>query len=213
MGKQVYLDYSATTPLAKEVNRAMYEFGKSDTGNPSSPHKYGQKSKIILEETRYLLANVIKCKPNEIIFTSGGTESNNLALIGVTHSLKDEGKHIIVSGIEHASIIETISYLREIGFEITFVNPDRNGRLALSVIENEVRPDTILIAIMYVNNETGIVHPVKDISAFCEQNKIIFLCDAVQAFGKMYFAFDKIKANLMSISAHKIYGPKGIGAL
>jgi cysteine desulfurase len=211
--KQVYLDYSATTPLAPEVNEAMYLWGKSETGNPSSPHRYGQKIKFQLEEVRDTIAEFLGCKSKEGVFTSGGTESNNLALTGVADNYRSQGKHIIISAVEHPSVLNCAEHLETRGYEITRIKPDNNGKLNVDDFRNAIRQDTILISAMYVNNETGVIHPVKEIGALCKEKNIPFHCDVVQAFGKLIFTIDGIQADLISISAHKIYGPKGIGTL
>lgn len=213
MSKQIYLDYAATTPMAYEVNQAMNEFGKIDTGNPSSPHRFGQQAKILLEKARDVIAAKINCRSREIIFTSGGTESNNLALIGTLNGIKSGGRHVIISAVEHPSVIETVKYLGSIGYEISIINANRDGSLPLTVLLDTIRPDTILASVMYVNNETGIIHNMAEIAAFCQEHKIVYHCDAIQAFGKISMDFDNSGIGLLSISAHKIYGPKGIGAL
>ena len=213
MNKRIYLDYAATTPLAIEVNQIMYEFGQQETGNPSSPHRFGQQAKILLEEARDCIAVKLNCKPKEIILTSGGTESNNLAIIGTLNSIVSNDKHIIISAVEHPSIMETINYLKSIGYEISMIHPDRNGNLSIEDFKEAIQPDTIFASIMYVNNETGIIHDVAGISKICREHNIIFHCDAVQAFGKIPFVFNAMNVELLTISAHKIHGPKGIGAL
>ena len=210
---KIYLDYAATSPLAEEVNRAMYEFGKTDTGNPSSPHRFGQQAKIILEETRDLIAAELNCKPKEVLFTSGGTESNNLALIGTLKGIESGRKHIIISAVEHPSVIETVHYLEQIGYEISFLYPQSDGSLSTHNFRELIRPDTIFASIMYVNNETGIIFNIPEFAAICRNYSIHLHCDAVQAFGKIPIDFSQTHVDLLSISAHKIHGPKGIGAL
>lgn len=213
MNKHIYLDYAATTPLAIEVNKAMYEFGQKDLGNPSSPHRFGQRAKILLEESRDVLAAKVNCKSREIIFTSGGTESNNLAIIGTVSAAERPGKHIIFSAVEHPSVLESANYLKNSGYEISLINPEQNGHLSIDRFKEVIRPDTIFASIMYVNNETGIIHDVIGIADICQEYNIIFHCDAVQAFGKIPLNFNNLGMNLLSLSAHKIHGPKGIGAL
>ncbi|HES59791.1 MAG TPA: cysteine desulfurase [Caldithrix sp.] len=213
MEKRIYLDYAATTPLAEEVNRAVYAFGQKDTGNPSSPHRFGQQAKILLEDARDVVAAGLNCKPGEIIFTSGGTESNNAAITGTLNAVDSIGKHIILSALEHPSVLETAAYLERIGFEISLIQPDANGLITPVQVGKSIRPDTVLASIMYVNNETGIVHDSAGIAEICHKNNIIVHCDAVQAFGKIPLDTAKLNADLLSVSAHKVYGPKGIGAL
>jgi cysteine desulfurase len=213
MEKQIYLDYAATTPLAEEVNEVMYAFGQTDTGNPSSPHRFGQQAKIALEEARDILAEKLNCKSKEVIFTSGGTESNNTAIIGTLNSLDSNGRHIIISAVEHPSVLETANYLKSNGYEVSLVQPDQLGKIPPDDFKKTIRPDTVLASIMYVNNETGIIHDITTIAVICREYNIILHCDAVQALGKMPLDFSALNVDLFTISAHKIHGPKGIGAL
>jgi cysteine desulfurase len=210
---RVYLDYSATCPMDPQVNEAVYQWNRQHRGNPSSPHRFGQEARIKLEETRDILAETAGCLPAEIIFTSGGTESNNLALIGTARALASRGKHIIISAVEHPSILECCAHLQQVGFDISYVAPDAQGFLDPSSIRRLIKSDTILVSVMYVNNETGIIHPVAEIGQLCRDRGVIFHCDAVQALGKIPFAFNELPVDMMSISGHKIYGPTGIGAL
>jgi len=213
MNKQIYLDYAATTPLADEVNQAMYQFGQKDTGNPSSPHRFGQQAKILLEESRDVIAAHLNCKPKEITFTSGGTESNNTAIIGTINSIVSGGRHIIISAVEHPSVLETAHHLKSSGYEISLVCPDKTGTISQAGFRELIRPDTVFASIMHVNNETGIIHDISRIAEICREQNIILHCDAVQAFGKIPLDFNKLNIDLLTISAHKIHGPKGIGAL
>lgn len=210
---RVYLDYSATCPMAPQVNEAIYQWNRRHRGNPSSPHRFGQEAKIKLEETRDILSESVGCLPAEIIFTSGGTESNNLALIGTARALASRGKHLIVSAVEHPSILECCAFLQRTGFDISYVAPNTQGFLDPLSIQRHIKPDTILVSVMYVNNETGIIHPIAEIGQLCRDQGVLFHCDAVQALGKIPFAFNELPVDLMSLSAHKIYGPTGIGAL
>ncbi|MEJ2054249.1 MAG: cysteine desulfurase family protein [Calditrichaceae bacterium] len=213
MSNQIYLDYAATTPLAEEVNKAMYEFGRKDIGNPSSPHRYGQQAKIYIEVARDLIAASLNCKTGEVVFTSGGTESNNLAIIGASYGSDSGKRHIIISGVEHPSVLDTAEFLKKFGYEISIVNPDTDGSLSGKSIAPALRDDTILISVMIVNNETGIIHNIEDISKICRDNQILLHCDGIQAYGKISIDFNKSGIDLLSVSAHKIHGPKGIGAL
>jgi len=209
----VYLDYAANTPIDPAVLQTMYDFKNSSFGNPSSPHRFGQKVKYAVENARDIIARCLKCHPSEIIFTSGGTESNNLALIGAARMFPKGKNHLIVSAAEHPSVINAAKYLQSIGLEVTFVKPDNSGQITVSLIKEHLKAQTAMISAMYVNNETGIINPVRDISEFCKKNDILFHCDAVQAFGKIPFDLNSLKADLLSLSAHKIYGPEGIGAI
>ncbi len=210
---EVYLDYSATTPVEKDVLNAMLEWTKSNWGNPSSIHRFGQAAKIKLEETRDLIAARLGCMSKEIIFTSGGTEANNMALIGAARAVKSKGRHIIISAVEHPSVIESVKALEREGFEITFVPPGKSDAVEAEDIFPFITESTILVSVMYVNNETGIINQVDKIADLCQEKNIMFHTDAVQAFGKIPFSLKNLKADFLTISAHKIYGPKGIGAL
>jgi len=210
---QIYLDNAATTPVDKRVSKAMFDWQDNTFGNPSSPHRHGQDAKIKLEEVRDFIASNLNCLSKEIVFTSGGTESNNKALIGACLANKEKGNHIIVSAIEHPSVLDSIVFLEKNGFEISYLKTDKNGNINLEEIENTIRPNSILLSAMYVNNETGVISPVEKIGKICHDKNIIFHCDAVQAFGKIHLDVSKMNVDLMSFSAHKIYGPKGVGGL
>ncbi len=209
----VYLDYAANTPIDPAVLKTMFDFKNSSFGNPSSPHRFGQKVKYAVENVRDIIARSLKCHPSEIIFTGGGTESNNLALIGAARMFPKGKNHLIVSAAEHPSVINSAKYLQSGGLEITFIKPDNSGQITTSLIKEHLKPQTAMISVMYVNNETGIINPVREISEFCNENDILFHCDAVQAFGKIPFDLNNLKADLLSLSAHKIYGPEGTGTL
>lgn len=209
----IYLDNAATTPVDPIVTRAMFEWQKDNFGNPSSLHRHGQFSRIKIEEVRDKVALCLGCLSKEIVFSSGGTESNNMALIGAAQTLRQKGNHIIISGVEHPSIVSAAAYLEKIGFEISHINPNEQGSFSMDKLKDEIREDTIIVSVMYINNETGIISPVDQIGVLCKQKKILFHCDAVQAFAKVAFKINDLNIDLMPFSAHKIYGPKGIGGL
>jgi len=209
----VYLDYAATTPPAFDVLQAMLQTGEELYGNPSSPHFLGRKARLKIEEVRDRLSSELNCKPAELIFTSGGTESNNLAFLGTTQSKAKIGRHIIISAVEHPSVMKTCLHLEKSGFSVTRILPQSSGTLSLIDIDKHLRPDTGMVSVMAINNETGIMHPVKEISDYCKTKNILFHCDAIQSFGKYPLDLQEFKADLVSFSAHKIFGPKGIGVL
>jgi len=209
----IYLDNSASTPLDTRVTKAMFEWSEQHLGNPSSIHSAGRKTKNKIEQVRDLLARKLSCSSKEITFTSGGTESNNLALIGSALANRFKGNHLILSATEHPSVLNSTRFLTQNGFEIDFVKPDSNGTIQLENIESLFREATILVSVMYVNNETGAIFPVQEIAELCCNNHILYHCDGVQAFGKIPFSVQDIPVDLLSISAHKIYGPAGMGAL
>lgn len=211
--KRYYFDHSATTRVdprvAKEMTRVMTE----DFGNPSSVHRFGRDARVVLEDARATVAEILNADPLEIYFTSGGTEADNIALIATAMANRELGNHIITSKIEHHAVLDAAHYLEKIGFCVSYISPDHNGIIHLSEIEKAVTSDTILISVMHVNNETGVINPVEEISRFARNKGIIFHTDAVQSFGKIPVDVKAINADLLSISGHKIYGPKGIGAL
>lgn len=208
----IYFDYAATTPVDPQVTKAMFEWQNASFGNPSSPHRIGQKSKIKLEESRDLVAAELGCLSKEIVFTSGGTESNNLALIGACLANKNKGNHLITTAIEHPSVLKTFEYLQQFGFETSILPSNPDGGFDIDALEKLIRPETILLSMMYVNNETGVILPVRQIAEISKEHNLIFHCDAVQAFGKLEVKAD-LGFDLLSFSGHKIYGPKGAGGL
>jgi cysteine desulfurase len=211
----VYFDYNATTPLDPQVRAAMLPFLSEVWGNPSSVHHVGRRARALLDEARERAAKVLVCKPSEVVFTSGGTESANLAIFGTARRLKSKGRHIITSAIEHPAVLRCCESLaqRE-GFEVTFLPVDREGLVSPESLTKALRPDTILVSVMAANNEIGTLQPVAEIGALCRQRGVVFHTDAVQWFGKEPFEnVHQFNADLVSVCAHKIHGPKGAGAL
>jgi cysteine desulfurase len=213
--RTVYFDYNATTPLDPNVRDAMLPYLGHMFGNPSSVHSVGRQARALLDDARDRAAQMLHCKPSELIFTSGGTESANLAIFGVARLRKDKGKHIVTSAIEHHAVLHCCDYLeKKEGFEITRLPVDREGRVSVESLEKLVRPDTILVSIMAANNEIGTIQPISDLGAVCRKHGVLFHTDAVQWFGKEPFeSIHQFNADLVSICAHKFHGPKGTGAL
>ncbi len=209
----IYLDYNATTPIAKEVAEAMRPYLDELFGNPSSVHSYGVKTKMAVEKSRRQLAELIGCSPSEIVFTSGGTESNNYAIKGLAFAQKNKGNHIITSAIEHPAVFEVCRYLEKIGFEITTIPVDDKGIVLIEDLEAAIRPETILITVMHANNEVGSIQPIREISELARKHSIVFHTDAAQSLGKIPVNVDELGVDLLSIAGHKLYAPKGIGAL
>lgn len=207
----IYLDNNATTPVDPEVSDAMFSSLKRDFGNPSSIHLTGCKAKEVIENSRSNIADFLGCKAEDIYFTSGGTESNNLALIGAALSCKKG--HIITSVIEHPSIINTCRHIESLGFEVTYAPVDSEGIVNINEIKNAIKKNTILITIMHSNNETGVLQPVEDIGKLSKEHGITFHIDAAQSIGKMNFSLTDSLLDMMTVVPHKFYGPKGIGAL
>ncbi len=211
----VYFDYNATTPLDPQVRAAMLPFLSEVWGNPSSVHHVGRHARALLDEARERAAKVLGSKPSEVVFTSGGTESANLAIMGTARLLKPKGRHIIASAIEHHAVLRCCQYLAEReGFEVTFLAVDHEGLVSLDSLAQAFRPDTILVSVMAANNEIGTIQTVAELGALCRQHGVLFHTDAVQWFGKEPFQdIHQFNADLVSICAHKIHGPKGAGAL
>jgi cysteine desulfurase len=210
----IYMDYSATTPIDPRVADKMIPFLREQFGNPASrSHAYGWSAEAAVEEARAQVADLVGADPREIIWTSGATESNNLALKGAAQFYKSKGKHIITVKTEHKAVLDTVRELERQGFEATYLEPQDNGLISLEQLEAAIRPDTILVSVMFVNNEIGVVQPIKEIGELCRKKGIIFHSDAAQATGKVEINLEELKVDLMSFSAHKTYGPKGIGAL
>ena len=209
-----YLDFQSTTPMDKRVIETVHKAMQENYGNPhSTSHPIGWKAFDAVETARYKIAKLINANTEDIIFTSGATESNNLAIKGVAHFYQQKGKHIITMSTEHKCVLESCHFLQTEGFEITYLDPEENGLLDLKKLKKAIRKDTILISIMGVNNETGVIQNLKEIGRIANKNNILFHTDCAQAYGKIPLDVEEMHIDLMSISSHKIYGPKGIGAL
>jgi len=211
--KKIYLDYAATTPVDPRVVKAMLPYFSEKFGNTMSLHSFGQEAKEALEESREVVANLMGAKPNEIIFTSSATESNNLALKGIALANKDKGRHIIISPIEHACVMESARWLESQGFEITRLKVDKYGLVSPDDVKKAIKKDTILVSIMHANNEIGTIEPIEEIGKICREKGIYFHTDAAQSFGKIPIDVNKMNIDLMTVSSHKMYGPKGAAAL
>jgi cysteine desulfurase len=212
----IYLDYSATCPVDPRVAEKMMQCLTLDGnfGNPASrSHRFGWQAEEAIDEARNNIADLVSADPREIVFTSGATESNNLAIKGAAHFYVKQGKHIITSKTEHKAVLDTCRHLESEGYEVTYLEPQSNGLFTLQQIEAAMRPDTILVSIMHVNNEIGVIQDLAAIGELCRARKILFHVDAAQSAGKIEIDVDAMKIDLLSLSAHKAYGPKGIGAL
>lgn len=212
--RPIYLDYSATTPVDPRVAEKMIPYLCEKFGNPASrSHAYGWEAEKAVDEARAEVAAYINADPKEIVWTSGATESDNLAVKGAAHFYKDKGKHLITVKTEHKAILDSMRHLEMEGYEVTYLDVQENGLLDLKALEAAMRPDTTLVSVMAVNNEIGVIQDIAAIGEMCRSRGIIFHCDATQAPGKMVLDTQKLKVDLMSLSSHKVYGPKGIGAL
>jgi cysteine desulfurase len=211
----IYLDYAATTPVDAKVAEKMIECLTSDTqfGNPASVHSLGQRAKVAIDQAREEVAQLIHAHPNEIIWTSGATEANNLALKGAASLYKGKGKHIITLKTEHPSVLDCCQYLEKQGFLVTYLSPENNGLLDIAKLEAALRPDTILVSIMHINNEIGVIQDMQKIAEITSKNNILLHVDAAQSAGKIAIDLQKTPIDFLSFCAHKMYGPKGIGAL
>ncbi len=212
--RPIYLDCNATTPVSAEVLTAMLPFFTEHFGNPSSQnHAYGWEAEAAVEKAREILAAAIAAEPSEIIFTSGATEANNLAIKGIAEAYMGEGKHIVTVQTEHSAVLSSCRYLETLGFEVTYLPVGSDGLIALTDLEKALRADTILVSVMAANNEIGVLQPIEQIGEICRDRNIIFHTDAAQALGKVPLNVQTMHIGLLSMTAHKLYGPKGIGAL
>lgn len=213
MAKRIYLDHAATTPLATEVLEAMKPYFSEKFGNASSLHSFGVEARDAVENSRKIAAKFLGARPNEIIFTSGGTESNNLAIKGIAFANKSRGNHIITTKIEHHAVLEPCHWLEKHGFKVSYLNVDKYGLVDPKEVEKAITKETILVSIMHANNEIGTIEPIEEIGEICKKHKVYFHTDAVQSFGKIPINVKKMNIDLLSASSHKLYGPKGVGLL
>lgn len=211
--KKIYLDYAATTPVDPRVLEVMKPYFGEDFGNASSLYSMGQQARLAMENSRKRIAKIINSEPEEIVFTSGGTESDNLALVGVAMANKKKGNHIITSKIEHKAVMETCEFLEKQGFQITYLDVDKYGIIDLEQLKKSIKKETILVSVMHANNEIGTLEPIEEVGKICREKDIYFHTDAVQSFCKIPIDVKKMKIDMLSASSHKIYGPKGVGLL
>ena len=211
--KRIYLDYAATTPVDPRVVKKMLPYLLKDFGNTMSLHSFGQDAKLALEQSRNIVADLIKAKSNEIVFTGSATESNNLALKGIAFANKDKGNHIIISSIEHPCVVESAEWLKKQGFKITELGVDKYGLVNPEDVRKAIKESTILVSIIHASNEIGTIQPITEIGKICREKGIYFHIDASQSFGKIPINVNKMNIDLLTASSHKIYGPKGAGLL
>ena len=211
--KKVYLDHNATTPVHPEVFEAMKPYFTETFGNPSSVHEFGRKGRVAIEKARQQIASLINCAPEEIIFTSGGTESDNTAIKGAAWANINKGKHLITSAVEHHAVLESCNHMIDHGFEVTVLKPDGHGFISPGDLQKAIRPDTVLVTIIHANNETGTIQDIPALAEVARQSDVLFHTDAVQSTGKIPYKIDELGVDMLSVSGHKLYGPKGIGLL
>jgi cysteine desulfurase len=209
----IYLDHNATTPIAPEVAEAMKPHWGTEYGNPSSGYALGRRAKEALEAARLQVAKLLACRPEEIVFTSGGTEANNTVIKGVAHGLKDRGKHIITTAIEHPAVTNPCLFLQHLGYDVTFLPVDEAGLIDPSAVKEVIRRDTVLISVMHANNEIGTVEPVSEIGEIAKNAGVLFHSDAAQSAGKIPVLVSEMNVDFASLAGHKMYAPKGVGAL
>ena len=211
--KPVYLDYNATTPIDPTVAEAMFPYLHEKFGNPSSGHFFGVEARKGLEKARTQVARMLCCRPEEIIFTSGGTESNNLAIMGIAMANKSKGKHIVTSSIEHPAVLDVCRHLEKLDFVTTYLDVDQYGRISPDDLERAIRPETVLVTIMHANNEVGTIQPIQQLVEITHKHGALFHTDAAQSIGKIPVLIPELGVDLLSVAGHKMYAPKGVGAL